>query len=126
MNRALLDLTRHTMWQALLHMSGPLTFREPPLKEPDPDWIRKPRVEGRHFKPGLLRARYVGDIRPELWTEPVWREKGEPTGATVAAHTVRGHRRRQHYGPKGSLTKLIWIRPYRTGLDLEQDEISPV
>jgi hypothetical protein len=114
MNPSLMNAARALLWQVLLHLSGPVSY-----KLPEDDWIRKPKLEGKHLKPGLLRARYVGDLRPELWKEPVHREKAEPTGATKAWHWVRGHRRRQHYGPRGSLTKLVWIKPYRTGEALE-------
>jgi hypothetical protein len=115
MNPALLDATRHLFYQVLLHIGAEPIYVD---KEPTA-WVRKPKVEGKHFKSGLVQARYVGDLRPELWTEPTHHEKAEPTGATHAPHWVRGYRRRQRYGPKSSLTKLIWIKPYKTGGWLE-------
>jgi hypothetical protein len=108
-NPALIELGRHLLYQVLLHIGQePLYIEHAPTA-----WVRKPKMEGRHLKPGLVQAMYVGDLRPELWKEPVHREKGEPTGETHAAHWVRGHRRRQHF--KGGVTKLIWIKPYKTG-----------
>lgn len=37
------------------------------------------------------------------------RQPAEPTGRTVEGHEREGHWRRQHYGPRNSLVKVIWI-----------------
>lgn len=45
-------------------------------------------------------------------------EVGNGGGKPLVRFMVRGHWRRQHYGPESQERKLIWIRPYFKGSDL--------
>jgi len=105
----LLDMGRALLWNILIDCNKEPVFI--PNKE---EWIRKPRLEGKHYKPGLKAAKYFSEMTQELWEEPEYREPCEPTGRHLPWHWVKGHRKRQHYGPGMKQSKLIHIRPYRT------------
>jgi hypothetical protein len=93
--------------------------QEPIDYQPEP-FLRLPRMEGRHFKPGLAKARFVGDFQPRSRSTPGPKSDehncpAEPSDITRAPHWVRGHWARIAHGKGRSLRRLTWIRPYRTG-----------
>jgi len=77
-------------------------------------WIRKPRMEGKHQKSGLAPARYASQMRKDLWEEPPRHEVMDPTGVYLPKHWVKSHYRRQHYGKGLCESKLIRIGWYTT------------
>lgn len=111
-DRLLLRRLEHLILNVLLYLSavpddgvvGSSQFRDKVL--------RKQNL--RELKPALLEARFVGhqQFRPAI--TPI-AKTSDPTGRTMAAHWVCGAWRRVPYGPKSSLRRLTWIKPYATG-----------
>jgi hypothetical protein len=111
----LLERARHLLFNVLIFLS-----QEP--VDPNETYLRKPRMEGKHFKPGLVRARFVGECQPKSRKAVGARKtKGDATG-THAAHWVRGHWTRIAHGRGRTLRRLTWIQPYHTG-DQEDESI---
>jgi hypothetical protein len=78
------------------------------------DIVRRARMEGKHLKPELAKAVFVGQsqIRSEYTNK---RPPGQPTGRSIAGHWVMGHwRRRRAADGWDQDTNLIWIQPYQT------------
>jgi hypothetical protein len=77
------------------------------------DIVRRAKMEGKHLKPELAKAVFVGQsqIRSEYTSKlPV-----HHTGKTIAGHWVMGHWRRKHADSGWDQeTNLIWIQPYQT------------
>jgi hypothetical protein len=118
-DKELLARLEHLVINVLLFLSlRPLEYQ--------PEVLRHAKMEGRHLIPGLLRAKFVGDsqIRARTPEEGVY-VPHVPTGRHTSAHWVAGHWKRQIYGPKASLRKLIWIMPYQTH-DFVEPEIQKV
>jgi hypothetical protein len=85
------------------------------LKPKEDDVIRKPRMEGQRLIAGLYKAKFVGDCVTQF-RESIAKLKGLtlPTGIHTSPHWVCGHPKRQAYGPKRELRKLIWVESYNT------------
>jgi hypothetical protein len=83
-----------------------------PLEYQPEEVLRKPRLEGKHSLPGLYRARFVGasQLRPSKAAHTA----GPVTGRHLPQHWRAGTWKRQPFGPKSSLRKLIWVMPYQT------------
>ena len=115
-NTALTSKVRALAFNTLLYLS------QKPVIHRVEDVVRRGRQEGKNFKPGLSRARFVSEMN-ERTQYPPPREKHEPTGRHQAPHWVRGMWRNQPYGPRHSIRKLIWIMPYRTGIHQSSEEV---
>jgi hypothetical protein len=61
------------------------------------------------YGPNIVGRLYRTQVRPAN------DETGQSTGKRP--HWVRGHLRNQPYGAKHALRKLIWVQPYRTGIE---------
>jgi hypothetical protein len=118
-DRGLLNRLEHLVLNVLLFLSAT------PLEYAPLHILRKPRLKGSHFIPGLLAARFVGQSQIRAERGPA-KTVSEPTGRTVAGHWVCGAWRRVAYGPKASLRRLQWIEPYRTYDLKEQEKNEPV
>lgn len=86
-----------------------------------PKTRRPMRMEGKHMKPALQDAHFVGQelYKAVLLKQAVKALPGEPTGRKVAQHFVKGHWTRQPYGPRQSLRRWQWIGFYWTKGDNE-------
>lgn len=67
---------------------------------------------------GIGKGRHEYTTTLSLPREPD-RDPTVPTGREVAPHLRRGHIRRQHYGPRNSFVKSIWIDPVIVNADKE-------
>jgi len=65
---------------------------------------------------GKERHQYVTTISVPRELE---KHESNPTGIGRCPHLRRGHIRRQHYGPKNSFVKPIWIEPVFVNADKE-------
>ncbi len=104
--------TRFLLLNVLLFLS-----EEPVLYEADP-YLRKPRMEGNHLRPGLTRARFVGECQARVprTTEPRARAADkELSGIRRAATGCVDARARIAHGQGRKRRRLTSIRPYRTG-----------
>jgi hypothetical protein len=108
-DRSLLDRLAHLVVNVLLFLSAA------PLEYEPEKVIRPARQEGKHRTPGLIEARFVGQvmIRP-VRPSPGPKSPDSPPGRHLASHWVSGHWKRQVHGVGRSERKLIWIMPYRT------------
>jgi hypothetical protein len=113
-DRAMLSRLEHLCLNILLFLSG-----DPEYYQPDWGVVRKASPPtSRELKPELVRARFVGEMqRRPLILE---RKPSRPTGRHLIAHWRSGSWRRQHYGPKWSQTKTIWVQPYCVGKTHEE------
>jgi hypothetical protein len=113
-NTDLLERARHLILNILLFLSQePVEYKT--------EYLRTPRIEGKHFKPGLARARFVGECQPKSRRATGPRKTKEDATGTHAPHWVRGHWSRIAHGKGRTLRRLTWIRPYHTG---EQEDES--
>lgn len=105
----LINRLEHLVLNVLLFLSAA------PLEYQPEQVIRHPRQDGKHRTPGLIAARFVGQvaIRP-IRSEPGLKSPTNPTGRHSAAHWVSGHWKRQVHGIGRAQRKLIWIMPYQT------------
>jgi hypothetical protein len=104
---------------ALLERPDGLDIRE---YRPSPKAMRK---QGRKHYPTV---QYIIQAARDLHPAPPREERGpRDEGWTQSVRTlVRGHWRRQPYGPENSLTKVIWIRPFWRGPEDAPVSIHPV
>lgn len=107
-DKALLNRLEHLVLNVLLFLSAT------PLEYQAEQVLRHPRQNGKHNVPGLVAARFVGQvaIRPIRQTEGL--KSTVPTGRHTAAHWVSGYWKRQPYGSGNQQRKLVWIMPYQT------------
>lgn len=90
------------------------------------DGFEKQRIIPPGMKPGKTSQKAKA-IQAKIFARWGWRYKvplplphypdqqGGGTHASPVRHLVRGFFRQQHYGPKNSLTKTIWIMPFWRG-----------
>ena len=78
---------------------------------------RKERKEGKRVIPALARAKFVGDHLLRAKREGHVHGEIPQSGRKIPAHWVTGHWKNQPHGKGRSLRRLIYILPYRTGLD---------
>ena len=103
---ALLAQMQHLAINILIFLGAiPIEYESKEVKE-----IRKLQVINKRVIPGLWPAKFIG--RQLYRPKTVGEVRHDSTGRIVAAHWVKGCWRRQPYGPKNSLRKLIWIQPY--------------
>jgi hypothetical protein len=73
-------------------------------------------VKSKH--PGQVPKQWYGpNIIGRLYRTQVKRDGALIRGGSKRPHWVRGHLKNQPYGTKHALRKLIWIQPYRTGIE---------
>lgn len=114
-DRKLLNRLEHLIFNVLLYLSMVPEDSEAKVIHRD-KVIRKENL--RHLQPALLEARFVGQQEFRAPALVPSRTGMNPAGGPmrmVAAHWVCGAWRRVPYGPKHSLRRLTWIRPYATG-----------
>ena len=97
---------KHLAFNLLLFLS------QAPIEYMPTTVLRKARQEGKHLRPSLCRARFVGScqirpLRPHI--------DYAPTGRHVAAHWKAGSWRKVPCGPHRSERKLTWVEPYPVG-----------
>lgn len=72
------------------------------------------------FGVGKQKTEYVTTLHiGAMQTERTKGEGEAAAGGPLRPHWRRGHSRLQHYGPRGSMTKKIWIEPVFVNSDAE-------
>jgi hypothetical protein len=61
------------------------------------------------YGPNIVGRLYHTQVRPQ--------NDGSSQGPGKRPHWVRGHLKNQPYGAQHALRKLIWVQPYRTGIE---------
>jgi hypothetical protein len=65
------------------------------------------RAPSEYWSPNIIGRLYRSPVRSLESTQ----------GSSKRPHWVRGYLKNQPYGAKHALRKLIWVQPYRTGID---------